>query len=732
MGEAIGSIFDVGGSVYQANKTKQAAEKGIKSMEKAQGISANAVEKARIALIDQFGDAYTTMSNGITDSIDQIISGQITTSEIIANTGSEVLKELAAGSSDALNAVRSGSESARNAFLGTSIMPTSRTAPAPAPAVAQAAPTSERDRLQAERTEETSTGGGFYNEARANLEDRRAEERTRRAEEAAGVEESRAARDFKTAEPEREAEWNERSDGKRRQQLLDRRNEIGNLNKLSHGNKVHVEELERIESELVGLDERHSRFVGSGDADSPATFGEAQAAFDDFGKPAGTTERMSSKFDKPRPTRNLNTVQGGFRAGARDVPIDQMPQERGFGGEPPPQEFGRVGEDQQPVIQMRRADGVPARYEPATQPGTPSYGLAGANLALEGGAEQAKGNIMSSALAAGGMIDSGFGRGYEEMAGGAEKMRDLYTPMRETGNRALDMEAAFSGALGPEAQAEAYQNFTESPGQKFMRERQEQALLRNATATGGLGGGNTKTALQEQAYGIAAQQMNKQIADLRSLRMGGQEAVANQARGELQAGGSMAEIAMKHGMSMGELARITGVNLANIDQTTGQLKAGYAERAGANLAGLEERRGLNEANIIGGGTAATASTLADVGFKQGDVQSTGSTNVANSLYGGAGTLSNIDMNLGTGLSNLTVGAGTEQAGYEQGKGTYDVAGSIGKTNALVGGLQSLGQTFGDYYKGGGGVPVQPATTPYGGGGGGGSGGYSSAIDTNII
>ena len=62
----------------------------------------------------------------------------------------------------------------------------------------------------------------------------------------------------------------------------------------------------------------------------------------------------------------------------------------------------------------------------------------------------------------------------------------------------MDLEAAFSGALGPEAQAAAFANFRESAGQKYFRERQEQALLRNAAAIGGIGGGRVRTALQER------------------------------------------------------------------------------------------------------------------------------------------------------------------------------------------------------------------------------------------
>jgi len=71
--------------------------------------------------------------------------------------------------------------------------------------------------------------------------------------------------------------------------------------------------------------------------------------------------------------------------------------------------------------------------------------------------------------------------------------------------------------------------FQESAGQKFLRGRQERTLLRNAAATGNLGGGNVRTALQEQAAGIAQQQFGDYQNRLAGLSGQGQNAVNNQA-----------------------------------------------------------------------------------------------------------------------------------------------------------------------------------------------------------
>ncbi len=54
-------------------------------------------------------------------------------------------------------------------------------------------------------------------------------------------------------------------------------------------------------------------------------------------------------------------------------------------------------------------------------------------------------------------------------------------------------------------------------------------MLRNQAAIGGLGGGNVRTALQEQAFGIASQQLGERQNRLAALRQGGLAAVGQQA-----------------------------------------------------------------------------------------------------------------------------------------------------------------------------------------------------------
>lgn len=87
-------------------------------------------------------------------------------------------------------------------------------------------------------------------------------------------------------------------------------------------------------------------------------------------------------------------------------------------------------------------------------------------------------------------------------------------PFQEAELRQTQERQALLGLLGPGAESEALGRFKESPGQKFLRERGEKAITRNAAAIGGLGGGNVREALTEFGVGTAAQQFNQRLAQL--------------------------------------------------------------------------------------------------------------------------------------------------------------------------------------------------------------------------
>ena len=146
--------------------------------------------------------------------------------------------------------------------------------------------------------------------------------------------------------------------------------------------------------------------------------------------------------------------------------------------------------------------------------------------------------------------------------------REAAEPFRQAGLGALEQQQALLGLGTPEEQQKAFQAFGESPGQQFIRQRQERALLRNQAAIGGLGGGNVRTALQQQAAGFAQQDFQNQLSRLGGIAGQGQVATSN----------------------IAQLGAGTATNIGNLLQAGGQ-----AQASGILGAGAAQSRFLNQA-----------------------------------------------------------------------------------------------------------------------------------------
>lgn len=138
-----------------------------------------------------------------------------------------------------------------------------------------------------------------------------------------------------------------------------------------------------------------------------------------------------------------------------------------------------------------------------------------------------------------------------------------------------------------EQQAQAFAQLQESPGQRFLRERQQKALLRNQSAIGGLGGGNVRTALQEQAAGFAQQDLQNQFGRLGQLAGQGQAA----------------------GTSIGQFGAQTAGNIANLTQ------AGAEARASGILGAAQQESQFTNQLLNLGGQAAGAAMFSDERLK---------------------------------------------------------------------------------------------------------------------
>jgi len=173
--------------------------------------------------------------------------------------------------------------------------------------------------------------------------------------------------------------------------------------------------------------------------------------------------------------------------------------------------------------------------------------------------------------------------GIEEQRRQFDVSQEQAAPFREAGVAALGQQQALLGLSGIDAQQQAFSGLSESPGQQFIRQRQEKALLRNAAATGGLGGGNVLSALNQQQAGFAQQDIQNQFARLGQLSGQGQSSTQQIAKLGGQTASNIANLQGQAGA-----ARASGIlapaqaNAAatnQILQLTGQ-GAGFAASGG--------------------------------------------------------------------------------------------------------------------------------------------------------
>jgi len=212
---------------------------------------------------------------------------------------------------------------------------------------------------------------------------------------------------------------------------------------------------------------------------------------------------------------------------------------------------------------------------------------------------------------------------------GVNQAAQTLSPYTQGGGGAFNYQAALSGAMGPEAQAQAYAGYMESPGQSYLREMGEQAITRNASATGGLQGGNVLQELQRHGIGLAAQDFNDSFNRLGSLSQMGYG--ASQALGGIQANA---------GQQIGNYGYGTGQNLSTGRTRAGEMIAGNVSDTTSSLANLVNQQGGDLSNIIGAGGNNIAQLLQGLGI-----------NDATTLQ-----------QLSTLLSNNAIGTGTTVAG----------------------------------------------------------------------
>ena len=169
----------------------------------------------------------------------------------------------------------------------------------------------------------------------------------------------------------------------------------------------------------------------------------------------------------------------------------------------------------------------------------------------------------------------------------------------QSGAPALEQQQALIGLRGPEAQRQAIAGI--EGGQQFqaMSQQGENALLQNASATGGLRGGNIQGALAQFRPQLLNQLIDQQYGRLGGLAATGGTVAQNLASSGLSATGELARIGQASAAGVGTAGSQTGANIAGLLGQQGAATVG-GQLAGAapfaNLLGMPlQMAGINYA-----------------------------------------------------------------------------------------------------------------------------------------
>lgn len=147
--------------------------------------------------------------------------------------------------------------------------------------------------------------------------------------------------------------------------------------------------------------------------------------------------------------------------------------------------------------------------------------------------------------------------GIDEQRRQFDALQQLLSPFVQAGTGALGAQQGLIGLQGADAQQQAIAALAASPELQALTQQGENALLQNASATGGLRGGNLQGALAQFRPQMLAELINRQYSRLGGLTGIGQASAAGVGAAGQQTGANIADLLAQQGAARagGQIAR---------------------------------------------------------------------------------------------------------------------------------------------------------------------------------
>lgn len=161
-----------------------------------------------------------------------------------------------------------------------------------------------------------------------------------------------------------------------------------------------------------------------------------------------------------------------------------------------------------------------------------------------------------------------------------DAVQQLLNPFVNAGNSALTGQMDLLGRNGNDAQAAAIQALQSSPQFTSALKLGEDRILANASATGGLRGGNTQAALMQYSPQLLAATINDQYAKLGGLTTLGANAAAGVGSAGMQTGDAVTRLLAQQGQARAGQAMSQGRSTIGYANAFGNALGAYAGYGG--------------------------------------------------------------------------------------------------------------------------------------------------------
>lgn len=155
-----------------------------------------------------------------------------------------------------------------------------------------------------------------------------------------------------------------------------------------------------------------------------------------------------------------------------------------------------------------------------------------------------------AAAAAAGAQSSSADAGIAEQRRQFDALQSLLKPYVDTGTDALSAQRDLTGLNGIDKQRAAIAAIQGSPAFTSLQKQGEQSILANASATGGLRGGNTQGALAQFSPALLSALINDQYTKLGGLSSIGQNAAAGVGNAGMATGNQVSALLQQQGAAL--------------------------------------------------------------------------------------------------------------------------------------------------------------------------------------